>query len=274
MLVEPILEAGFREEAIAARFLISLPYAGQFINNVWGDGNAPAFLEGSRPVLSGRGDLTIRHWLPAGLKLRNPSHLKYERRTGSSLGLVLRAMAGDYDLKSDDIRDALKKLRLPDLPMLPADKIRRVRVVPRKHTDSDGDPVGSVQAGVVEIKLSQKQRFPLMQGFELRVGETVKLEVGRVDPVKREVKLKTDGLWVAKGFLRYRITSVTIFPDGNGYSARVGGGAWGVIPYWHTIPLGGTTPMPVPADLSLIDAEDHDAQAGIASSVGLAPTQN
>ena len=272
--VRETIEAGWREEAITTRFAMSLPGVAPVLNAMYGEGGQPAFLTGSRPVLSGRGDLTIKSGLRRA-RLRKPDHLRFRRSSGSSLGLALRAMAGNYELEGGRLSEVMASLRLPAMPFLSPELLRRIRVVPvyrnqPGHQDSGRER--ELRAGKVEVKLAREQTFPLDQGFQLKVSKTVTITPGRVDPERREMKLEVSGLWVSRGALKYRVTSATIKPDGGGYEITVGGGAWGFVPYWHSLPIGGTRPAPLPVDLSILDARDHNA-----STVGLAglvaPTQ-
>lgn len=273
--VRETIEAGWREEAITTRFALSLPGVAPVLNAMYGENGQPAFLTGSRPVLSGRGDLTIKSGLRRA-RLRKPNHLRFSRTTGSSLGLALRAMAGNYEIEGGRLSEVMASLRLPAMPFLAPDLLRRIKVVPVYRNEPGGSHHSGrdreLRAGKVEVKLASKQVFPLEQGFELKVSKTVTITPGRVDPEKRTMKLNVSGLWVCRGALKYRVTSATIQPDGSGYEIKVGGGAWGFIPYWHSLPIGGTRPQPMPADLSILDARDHNA-----STVGLAglvaPTQ-
>ncbi|MBL4846033.1 MAG: hypothetical protein JKY65_10945 [Planctomycetes bacterium] len=286
--VGPIVSAGYREEALTSRFFLSLPGVGDALNGLYGDGGndkAP-FLTGSRPVLSGRKDLTIRSGL-GKVRLARPKHLRYSRSTGGSPGLAARAMAGRYQLESGDLQRVLGLMRIPETPWLPQDLLRGIRVTPvyrrrdvmkptrrgaRRRSRRRGSPV----AGRIEVKLARKQSIPLERGLKLKVGKIVTLQVARIDAEARTLRLKVTGLWVAKGVLRYRITSLTVKPDGDaGYKVTIGGGVWGVIPYWISLPLGGARPDPLPADLDVVDARDYDPRPGLLKALGLAlaPTQ-
>lgn len=278
--VKQTIEEGYREEAITSRFLVSLPGVGEAMNELYGDGGAePAFFKGSRPVLSGLENLRITSGLAASTRLKKPSHLVYSRRSGASTGLALRALAGRYELKSDRLASVLARLGVPETPFLPPSQLREVKVVPvysnPMHDPHDrwSRPAPLLVAGKLVVKLASEQRIPLEQGFELRVAKTVTIQPGRVDPESRTLRLETTGIWVAKGLLRYRVTSLTVKPDGDSYQVTVGGGAWGVIPYWHSLPIGGTRPARVPRDLSILSAREHVATDGIAGAIGRAPTQ-
>ncbi|MGE0708547.1 MAG: hypothetical protein AB7N76_23035 [Planctomycetota bacterium] len=237
------VRAGFREEALVARFAMSVPSVGENLSALYADSSGrPEFLEGSRPVISG--DAALR--ITSGLSYRPdvPRHLGYDRDSGASLGLALRAMAGRYELRGDGLADALAAMRLPALPGVTPDVLRRIAV----------ERVGSakaVRAGKLVVELARKQELPLEQGFKLKVSKEVTVRAGRFDPERREAKLSVSGLWVAKGILRYRVTSMTVLPakDGQGYRVKFGGGAWGIIPFWYSLPIGGTTPEALPANM-------------------------
>lgn len=276
---EPVgktIRAGFREEAITSRFAISLPGVGEALNVLYGDGSGdPAFLSGSRPVLSGNEQLTIRSGLRRA-RLKRPTHLRYSRSTGGSLGLLTRAMAGRYDLEGQNLSHALGLLRVPATPWLPPNLLRRLRVKPVYRSRSNGrSSFGSrrMVAGKIEITLAQKQRIPLGGGVTLKVGKVVTIKPGRIDPEKRTLRMEVSGLWIKKGVLSYRLTSMTVKPDKSGYKVKVGGGVWGFIPYWHSIPIGGRNPESLPSDLSILSARSHEAKSGIVEAIGLAPTQ-
>lgn len=276
--VGKVIREGYREEAITSRFGLSLPGVGEAMSVLYGDsGGNPAFLDGSRPVLSGNGNLTIRSGLK--VRLRKPEHLRYKRSTGGSLGLATRAMADRYDLKGEGLANALGMLRVPATPWLPPNLLRRLRVKPvyRNQPGHQRNSFGSnrrqLRAGKIEITLAKKQEFPLEQGLKMKVNKVVSITPGRLDPEKRTLRLEVSGLWIKKGALSYRLTSMTIKPDDYGYKVTVGGGVFGFVPYWHSIPIGGRNPEPLPADLSVLSARDHEAKSGIAAAIGLAPTQ-
>lgn len=278
--VEKTIREGFREEAITSRFGLSLPGVGEAMSVLYGDnGGNPAFLTGSRPVLSGNGGLTIRSGL-GRVRLKKPAHLRYSRSKGGSLGLATRAMAGRYDLKGESLAHALGMLRVPATPWLPPNLLRRLRVKPVYRTRNTGHHRGSsfhsrreLRAGKIEISLAKKQEIPLEQGLKMKVNKVVTITPGRLDPEKRTLRLEVSGLWIKKGALSYRLTSMTVKPDDYGYKVTVGGGVFGFIPYWHSIPIGGRNPEPLPADLSILSARSHEAKRGIADTIGLAPTQ-
>ncbi len=272
------IREGFREEAITSRFGLSLPGVGEAMSVLYGDdGGNPAFLDGSRPVLSGMGNLTIRSGL-GNVRLTKPAHLRYSRNTGGSLGLATRAMVDRYDLQGGSLAEALAMLRVPATPWLPPNLLRRLRVVPVYRTQGAGHNRGfrgtrTLRAGKIEITLAQKQTIPLEQGLKLKVGKVVTITPGRLDPEARTLRMEVSGLWIKKGVLSYRLTSMTVKPADNGYKITVGGGVFGFVPYWHTIPIGGRNPEPLPADLSVLSARGHEARTGIAAAIGLAPTQ-
>lgn len=256
--VGPAVTEAYREEAAVSRFAISLPGVGDLLNQLYGDSSGlPGFIAGSRPVISGSAGLRITSGLPH--RARTPKHLVYARRTGSSPGLLLRAMADRYTLEGGDLASSLAALRLPQIPGIDPNLLRKVSVVGVYRDPSSGHGHSSrrdreLRAGKVVIKLARKQKIPLDQGFSLKVGKEITLKVGRVKPNEREMKLEVSGLWVSRGLLKYRITSMTVKPEGSGYKVKVGGGAWGVIPYWHSIPIGGSRPQPLPNDLTPLRA--------------------
>jgi len=274
--VREVLAAGFREEAVSSRFALSLPGVGETLSDLYGDGGEPEFLRGSRPVLSGDGRLTIRSGL-GRVTLDPPRYLRYARATGGSPGLVLRALAGRWSLIGGDLEQALGVLGLPEVPWLPADALRGLRVDPVERRSLGGRLLpGSVRrvAGEIVVSLSRTQRIPLERGFELVVGRTVRLRVGRVDPEARTLRLTVQGVWVVRGALRFRVTSMTLLPsDRGGYRLRVGGGLWGVVPYWHWISIGGREPQPLPGDLTVQAARERRSHSGVVNAIRRAPTQ-
>ena len=263
---------GFREEAITSRFGLSLPGVAEAMSALYGDdGGDPAFLAGSRPVLSGSGALTILSGLP-NARLRKPAYLRYSRTTGGSLGLATRAMAGRYELEGEGLSQALGVLHVPATPWLPPRLLKRLRVLPASRL---GRRRGAPGPAKIEITLGKAQAIPLEQGLVLSVGKTVTIKPGRLDPEQRTLRLEVSGLWIKKGVLRYRLTSLTVKPagSGSGYEVTVGGGVFGFVPYWHSLPIGGSRPEALPAGLTVLSARTHEANRGIAAAIGLAPTQ-
>lgn len=242
--VREILGGALREEGLTTRFMRSLPgLEGSY---------DPELIPGSVPVLSGEGKLTILSGL-GQTKLKRPSHLRFSRSTGSSLGLALRAMAGEFRVARDevdfDLDDLLSELHVPALPFVPSEHFRELRVDPvYRPTIGYGiypyPAAPTLSAGKIVIELSEGFEVPLEQGFALSVGKTISLTPGRVDPESRVLSLEVRGLWVKRGLLRFRATHAKVQPtkDGESYEVVVGGGAWGVIPFWRALPIGGRRP--------------------------------
>ena len=253
--LEAILEGATQEEGLTTRFLRSLPgLEGSYDEEL---------LAGSVPVLSGERRLTILSGLD-GARLERPSHLRFSRSTGSSLGLALRAMAGKFRIARDEVEfefdDLLHELHVPDLPFVPSEHLRELRVDPvyAPQVSYGYLPLNPLpprlKAGKIVIELSERFEVPLDGGFVLSVGETISLTPGRVDPETRTLTLEVRGLWVKRGVLRFRVTNAKLRPSAGGeaYEVVVGGGAWGVVPFWKALPIGGSRPEPLPSDLRVL----------------------
>ncbi|MEZ6183378.1 MAG: hypothetical protein R3F62_00015 [Planctomycetota bacterium] len=270
------LAAGYREESECSRFVLSLPGVGKALRRVYGhEGGEPEFLSGSRPVLSGAGDTTIQTGLEEAPTLLHPEGLRYVRSRGSSPGLFLRALAGRFDQRGTTLQDTLSLIGLPEMPWFDPELMTRLRVVDVYERRAGRGPfVAPRREGEVVVSFARAQSAPLDAGFTLHVGKTVRFRFGQIDPGARKLVLKVSGLWAGRGLLRCKVTSLTFSPtERGGYRVRLSGLLWGVVPFWRHVVVGGETPAPLPADLTVLAAADHEANPGIVDGLGPAPTQ-
>jgi hypothetical protein len=220
---------GYTDTQRAYRLLASIPGLGRF---------AAGGADGSTPILSGDAELTVTSGVP-GVGLRAPRReLVFSQRTGGALGLVLRALALEgYSATGEDLRsyawDATAMsgtfgLALPLPPEL-LEAVVEVRAEDRRR-------------GWLTLELARPQELEA-QGFTLRLARQVRIRLGRFDLDTQRLELHTRGISAHRGLLGVTVSTLTIEPDParGGYRLHLQIGLLGLIPWSHSIHLGGVS---------------------------------
>jgi len=251
--------AGYRETSLVTRFGLSLP-GGEDLFGYGAVDEDPEYLHGSRPVISGDPSLRIstrmRNYTP-----RCPDALRYRRSQGSSLGLALRAGSGRFKIRGGDVTAMLESAGVPTESALPG-------------VDPSLLKSGWIDDGRFKVRLARRVYVPLDDGFKLRFNERVDVRAGVLNPERRELRLKLDGVWVQRGLLRFKVSNLALLPakEGDGYRVRAGVGLWGFIPLSKSIAIGGRRPEPIPSEgpIVLRDLEENRRSVEDRRALGMA----
>jgi hypothetical protein len=220
--VEAAAASGYRETALAMRFVAGLP-------GLVGGPDLPS-INGSRPVIEGDRALTI------GLPVALPRELLHERARGGAIGLALRALTGAR-VAPDELRPLLERapraLLGRALDALLAVDVERTRG-------------GEAR---LSLRFAREAEVPL-EGLTLRLGERVTLWPGVADPDGGRLVVHTSGLTVSLGpvDMTLKELALTFDPAQGVYRARAAAALWGWVPIARTFVLGGRTPPPLTDD--------------------------
>lgn len=221
-VVEAAVATGYRETALAMRFVSGLPW-------LVGGPELPS-IAGSRPVIVGDRELTIGQRAPL------PRELQHDRARGGAIGLALRALAGTR-VDPDELRSLLERAPMAAL----GDALDAVLGVDVERT----------RAGEGQLTLRFERAFDVpLERFTLRLGERVALWPGVADPDHGRLVVHTTGLSVSLGPLEMSLKelALTFDPAEGVYRARAAVALWGWVPVARTFVLGGRSAPPIVDD--------------------------
>ena len=121
---------------------------------------------------------------------------------------------------------------------LPADVLDRVQEIRMENAAQ----------GWLRLTLDREVEFE-DSGVTITASRTVRVRAGRFDVGSRRLKVHVEGLWASRGLLQARVSNLEVRPDDRGgYTVDIGVGVFGLIPWTHSMYMGGTTPRNAPLD--------------------------